>query len=224
MSKKTLGIIIPYYKNSEQCEEKFKQLMDCLLPQLTDDMILYVYEDGQVSDWLWDIKNKNMFLVSNPINKGVSHARNKGIDYLINLVDYILFIDSDDMVERNYLTMVHEYCADRTHDIIETTFYINGRLMGYNPKEVRSCAASSALKTSVIGDHRFKENIQIGEDTEFMNEVVDLNKYRKKYCKTDYYYQLGVNPNSLIKRYERKEIDKEREENGKEKPSCSSSK
>lgn len=210
---KTLGICIPYYKNSEQCEIKFKELMECLVPQLTNDMILYVYEDGQVSDWLWDIKNDNLMLESNPINKGVSYARNKAIDYLIDKVEYILFLDSDDIVDNNYLTKVHEYCADRTHDIIETTFYINGVLMEYNPREVRSCAASSALRTSIIGNHRFRENLQVGEDTEFMNEVVDLKKYRKKYCRTDYYYQLGVNPNSLIKRYERKEIDKERNKN-----------
>ena len=211
--KKLLGIIIPYYKNSEQCEEKFKELMQCLLIQLTDDMILYVYEDGQVSDWLWEIKNDNIMLVSNPINKGVSYARNSGIDYLIDKVEYILFIDSDDYVAQDYLKMVHEYCADRTHDIIETTFYIKGVLMDYNPREVRSCAASSALRTSIIGNHRFRENLQVGEDTEFMNEVIDLKQHRKKYCRTDYYYQLGVNPNSLIKRYERKEIDKERNKN-----------
>lgn len=219
-NKKVLGVIIPYYKNSEECEIEFKKLMDILLPQLTDDMILYIYEDGQVSEWLWDINKEkkgliNLMLISDPINKGVSYARNRGIDYLIDKVDYILWIDSDDMVANDYLTMVHEYCADRSHDIIETRFHIKGVVMDYNPKEVRSCASSSALKTSIIGQHRFNENLQVGEDTEFMNEVVDLTKYRKKYCKSDYYYQLGVNPNSAIKRYERKEIDKERKENGK---------
>ncbi len=203
---KTLGICIPYYKNSEQCEIKFKELMECLVPQLTNDMILCVYEDGQVSDWLWDIKNDDLMLESNPINKGVSYARNKAIDYLIDKVEYILFLDSDDIVDNNYLTKVHEYCADRTHDIIETTFYINGVLMEYNPREVRSCAASSAVRVNVIGKHRFDENRQVGEDTHFMNEIVDLKKYRKKHCPANYYYQLGVNPNSLIKRYERKEI------------------
>ena len=211
MSKRCLGIVIPYYKNSEQCEIKFQELMQCLEPQLTDDMLLCVYEDGQVSDWLKEYaKNKNITVIACKINKGVSYARNACINYLINQVDYILFLDSDDMVEKNYLTKVHEYCADRTHEIIETTFFINGVLMAYNPKEVRSCAASSAIATKIIGEHRFKENIQIGEDTEFMNEIVDLTKYRKKHCPTEYYYQLGVNPNSLIKRYERKEIDKER--------------
>lgn len=211
MSKKCLGIAIPYYKNSEQCEVEFKKLMQCLEPQLTDDMLLCVYEDGQESDWLREIARENLIVFQNPKNRGVSFARNTIIDELIDKVDYILFLDSDDKVADNYLTKVHEYCADRTHEIIETTFYINGVLMDYNPREVRSCAASSAIATKIIGEHRFKENIQIGEDTEFMNEIVDLTKYRKKYCPVEYYYQLGVNPNSLIKRYERKEIDKERE-------------
>lgn len=211
---KTLGICIPYYKNSEECEIRFKELMECLIPQLTNDMILCIYEDGQVSNWLLDMVkgNENIFVMINKKNKGVSFARNKCIDYLISRVEYILFLDSDDMVENNYLIKVHEYCADRTHDIIETTFYINGVLMGYNPIEVRSCAASSAIRVNVIGDHRFEENRQIGEDTHFMNEIIDLKNYRKKYCPAEYYYRLGTNPNSLIKRYERKEIGEFRNE------------
>lgn len=220
MSKKCLGVIIPYYKNSEECEIAFKELMNQISKQINDDMILYVYEDGQVSDWLVDYQKElkdKMFLEQNPINNGVSYARNRAIDYLIDKVDYIGFLDSDDYVESNYLTKVYEYCADRSHEIIETTFYIKGQLMRYNPKEVRSCAASSFVKVNVIGKHRFKENTQIGEDTEFMNEIVDLSKYRKKHCPTEYYYRLGINPNSLIKRYERNEIGKEREseKNGK---------
>jgi len=210
INKKVLGIAIPYYKNSDECEEQFKLLMKSLSKQLTKDMILCVYEDGQVSDWLQEIKCNNIVVNSCETNKGVSVARNWCIDYLIKKVDYILFLDSDDKVADNYLTKVHEYCADRTHEIIETTFFINGTLMRYNPKEIRSCAASSAVSTKVIGNHRFRTDLQIGEDTEFMNEIVDLTKYRKKYCPVEYYYQLGINPNSLIKRYERKEIEKER--------------
>jgi len=210
MNKKTLGICIPYYKNSEECEIEFKELMEQLEKQLTNDMILYVYEDGQISDWLQEYKRENIIINSCKKNKGVSVARNTAIDYLIDKVDYILFIDSDDWVENNYLPKVHEYCADRTHEIVETTFYINGKLMQYNPIEIRSCASSSAIKTSIIGNHRFDETIQIGEDTKFMNEVVNLKEQRKRYCRADYYYQLGINPNSLIKRYERKEIDVER--------------
>lgn len=217
MNKKTLGVCIPYYKNSEQCEIEFKKLMESLANQLNtkinlikNDIIICVYEDGQVSDWLKKYKSENIMIKSCKTNKGVSVARNWCIDYLIDKVDYILFIDSDDKVADNYLLGVWQYCFDRTHEIIETSFYINDVLMRFNRDEIRSCASSSAIMTSVIGEHRFNEKLQIGEDTTFMNEIVDLTKHRKKYCPVGYYYQLGINPNSLIKRYEREEIDKER--------------
>ena len=215
MNKKTLGICIAYYKNNEQCEEAFRKLMIRLNSQLTKDMILCIYEDGQVSDWLKQYDKENIRRISNPKNKGVSYARNKIIDYLIDKVNYMLFIDSDDFVDENYLTRMWEYCADNSHDIIESRFYINGDLMPFSKEQVRSCASGSAIKTDVIENHRFDEKLQVGEDTKFMNETVDLRKQRKKYCQDAiYYYQLGINPNSLTKKYERKEISKERKNKG----------
>lgn len=212
MNKKTLGILIPYYKNSEECENAFKRLMSVLIKQLNDDMILYVYEDGQVSDWLNEYEdNKNFKLVQNPTNEGVAYARNCGINYLIGKVQYILFIDSDDIVEENYLPVMCEYCADNTHEIVESTFYINEQIAGFNPNAIRSGAAGSALKVDIIGNTRFDEKLQIGEDTKFMNECIDLSKYRKRKAPTIYIYQYGINPNSLSKLYGRKEIGKERE-------------
>lgn len=215
MNKKLLGIIIPYYKNTEVCETEFRQLLDALIPQLTDDMLLYIYEDGQKSDWLWEIASKieNITIESNPKNKGVSFARNQGLDYLIDKVEYILFLDSDDAVDNDYLKIVYEYCADRTHEIIETSIVINGVKAKYDPKKIRNGVAGSCLQTKIIGKHRFKNKLQVCEDTTFMNEVIDLSKYRKKHCKTNYYYQYGINPNSLIKRYNNNKIGKERKEN-----------
>ena len=217
--KKVLGICIPYYKNSEECEREFRILMGWIMKQLTDDMILYVYEDGQVSDWLWELKKgkPNFLLTSDPINKGVAHARNVILDELIDKVLYILFLDSDDYIDEDYLTKMYEYCADNSHDITESTFYVNSYKQEFIRDKVRSGVAGSALKTNIIGKHRFNEKLQIAEDTNFMNDVCDLSKHRKKHCPTTYYYQLGINPNSLIKRYERNEIKQEREseKNGK---------
>ena len=165
MNKRLLGILIPYYKNSEKCEIAFKKLMEVLTPQLTDDMLLYIYEDGQVSDWLWKIKNDNIMLESNPQNKGVSHARNCGIDYLIDKVEYILFIDSDDMVDKDYLKIMYQYCADRTHEIIESWLCINGIMAKFDSKKIRNGCAGSSIQTKIIGNKRFKRNLQIAEDT-----------------------------------------------------------
>lgn len=211
-NKKTLGIIIPYYKNSEECEITFKRLMETLKKQLTDDMLLYVYEDGQFSEWLEPYRLFANIVVKgdNKVNKGVSYARNQGIDYLISKVEYILFIDSDDMVEDNYLQVMYEYCADKSHEIIESTFLVKDTVTQFNRNLVRCGVAGSALQTKIIDDIRFKENLQIGEDTTFMQEVCDLTKYRKKHAPTKYIYQLGINNDSLTMKHSRKEIRKER--------------
>ncbi len=210
INKKLVGIAIPYYKNSEQCETKFRELMKVIDKQLNDNFLLYIYEDGQFSNWLWEYaqeKPKIIHLESNAKNRGVSYARNRLLDDLIDKVEYILFLDSDDMIDKNYLKVMYEYCEDRTHEIIESKFRDFKYEYNFDRKKVKSGVAGSAIKTSIIGDIRFDENRQIGEDTKFCNEVMDLTKYRKKLAKTTYTYQLGVNPNSLMMRYKRKEID-----------------
>ena len=206
MNKKVLGIVIPYYKNSEEAEQAFKVLMEHISKQVTDDMILFVWEDGQLSNWLQRYNKENIIITGSTINQGVAFARNQGINYLINKVKYILFIDSDDWVEDNYLKVMHEYCADETHEVIESTFYVNKAPSQFDANLIRSGAAGSALKTDIIGDIRFKENLEIAEDTNFMNDVINLSRHRKKHANTKYIYQYGKNPNSLIMRYNRKEI------------------
>lgn len=210
MNKKLLGVVIPYYKNSDQAEVAFKKLMEKLSEQLTDEMYLFVFEDGQYSEWLQEYQKDNLQIGGVRINKGVSYARNVMLDWLQDRVNYILFLDSDDDISDDYLQKIYEYCADNTHEIIESTFLVNGVKAGYDSKKVRSGCAGSAIATRIIGNIRFDESLQIGEDTKFMNEVCDLSKYRKKHCDTIYNYQYGINPESLIQKYNRQEIMKER--------------
>ena len=210
-NKKTLGICIPYYNNNKACGETFRNLMAKLVKQLTNDMILYIYEDGQASQWLLEYKDKENIIIKGSLqNKGVSYARNQALDYLIDKVKYILFLDSDDIVEDNYLKVMHDFCADNSHEIIESTFVINDNTVEFYKNKVRCGVAGSAIQTKIIGDIRFNEKLQIGEDTTFMHEVCDLTKYRKKHAPTKYIYQLGINRDSLTMLHSRKEIRKER--------------
>ena len=201
MKQKTMGISIPYYKNTDQCETAFKELMKQIDSQLTDKMELYIYEDGQVSDWLKQYEKKNVKIVSCLENKGVSHARNESIEYLKNKVLYILFLDSDDRLDDDYLKVMYEYCYDNSHEIIESGFYNLDAKIGFDRNVVRCGCAGSAIQTRIIGDIRFDETLQIGEDTDFMYKVCDLTKYRKKFAPTYYYYQLGTNPESLTMKH-----------------------
>lgn len=213
INKKVLGVAIPYYKNSEECEVAFKKLMETLNKQLTEDMLIYVYEDGQFSDWLWEYSKVSPDIIkvkSVAKNKGVSVARNYLLDQLIDKVEYILFLDSDDMIDDDYLRIMYEYCADMTHEVIEPTFQENKFECKYNKNLIRCGVAGEAIKTSIIGDIRFDETRQIAEDCDFSHNVIDLEKHRKKHAPTKYYYQLGINPNSLTMKYKRKEIGERR--------------
>jgi len=214
MKKKVvLGISIPYFKNTQICEDRFKALMEKIEKQITNDILLCVYEDGQVSDWLVEYQKRldnKMFLIQNPVNYGVSIARNKTIDELIDKCLYILFLDSDDDIADDYLKVMHEYCADNSHEVVESLFSVNGQDAQYNPKLLRCGVAGSAIKTETIGNKRFDKNLQIGEDTKFMKDVVDLSKHRKRLAKTKYTYLLGTNELSLTMRFDKKQISKYR--------------
>lgn len=211
--KYVVGFVIPYYCNSKESEIYFKRLMSVLAPLINKNKkaILCIVEDGKVSDFLDEYENKRIIVLRNEKNSGVSFARNRAINRLINECLYLSFIDSDDMISDNYIDRLVEYCQDNTHDIIETNANINYTLVGEMPKDKhRNSVWGYAIKSCVIGNKRFEKNKQIGEDTKFMLDVVDLTKHRKKYCDCIYYYQFGVNPKSLIKRYNNKEISKER--------------
>ena len=212
-----LNIAIPYYKNSEECEIAFKKLIEKISFQLLNpklkDVEVYIYEDGQFSSWIWEYATKfplTFKIKSCARNKGVSFARNYMIDKLINKVEYILFMDSDDMIEDNFLSVMYDYCADLTHEVVEPTFQEKRLESKYNPKLIRCGVAGEAIKTSIIGNIRFDEKKQIAEDCDFSHKVIDLTKHRKRHAKTKYYYQLGINPNSLTMKYKRKEIGEKR--------------
>lgn len=208
-----LGIAIHYYNNSKEAEEAFKELMSIdIVNQITDNILVYIYEDGQISGWLNKYKSiPNIVIESCDINKGISYARNKCLEYLKDKVDYILFIDSDDIISSNYLEEMYTLCSLNKYDIVESTFTRHGVIHEYRDDEVRTCVAGSAFRSSMLKDLRFDEHLQVGEDTKFFKELVDLKKHKKVYCKNAiYYYNYGVNPNSLIMRFNRKEIEKYR--------------
>lgn len=215
--KKNLGIAITYYYNSIEVEKAFKDLMRIdIINQVNDKVLVYIYEDGQHSPWLLNIinnsPNKENFVIGYNIeNKGIAYARNKCLEYLKDKVDYILFIDSDDIISSNYIEEMYKACKSKEYDIVESTFIRHGVEHIYSDKEVRTCVAGSAFKSDILGDLIFDEQLQIGEDTKFFKELVDLSKHKKYYCKDAiYYYNYGVNPNSLIMRFNRGEIDKYR--------------
>lgn len=204
-----LGIGIPYYKNSPECEEAFKKLMKMIYPQLTKDITLFIYEDGQVSDWLYGYVD-NTLVFSDIKNNGISYVRNIILDYLKYFIncDYILFLDSDDMVDCDFIKRMYEAAMTNDYDMIISPFYMNGVKMNYI---TRSNVAGIALRVDFIKDLRFDEEYNISEDSIFISKVYERNP-RIGEIASNYYYNYGANPNSLMMKYARSEIGLKKKE------------
>lgn len=91
-----LSIVIPYYKTYDLTVK----LLDELIKQLTDEVEVFLVDDGCHEDRL-DKYNKNINIIHLEENQGNSHAINTGIKKSIG--KYIGIIDSDDMIKENYI-------------------------------------------------------------------------------------------------------------------------
>ena len=89
-----LSIIIPYYNVKPYTDE----LLDCLAPQIREDVEVILIDDGSKEPYKTQYEWCKVYRQK---NKGVSSARNKGLDLATG--EYIAFIDSDDIVAGDYI-------------------------------------------------------------------------------------------------------------------------
>lgn len=199
-----LGIGIPYYKNSPECEVAFKKLMKTLNDQVGGNIVLEIFEDGQYSEWL-HLYNRGKIEVHSPlIHLGIAAIRNMIKNYILNVkkCDYIMFLDSDDMVDCDFVSKMYTAACTNNYDMIVSRFMMNKKEISYAQ---RSNVAGICLRTDFIKGIHFDENYNISEDTLFIQEVYK-RKPRIGIIDSNYYYNYGINPNSLMMRYERSEI------------------
>ena len=201
-----LGIGIPYYKNSEECEVAFKKLLTTLNSQIRGNIYLFIYEDGQESEWLVQryLYNNQVIVYGDELNMGIAKARNELLETLVKYqeCDWIMFLDSDDMIDCDFIRKMYEAADSGNYDMIISKFIMNKKELILDKR----CNVSGiCLRTKFIEGIKFNEDYNISEDTLFINEVYDRNPRIFK-IDSSYYYNYGINPNSLMMRFERSEI------------------
>ena len=207
-----IGIVIPYYENGRIMRDKLEWLLYVLEQQIEHNIEIVIVDDGSKANWL-DKYQRKFTIIHLKQNKGVSHARNVGLEYLLSKgVDYIGFIDGDDSVSSDYINEAKWLMLEH-YDFIDSRFVqegleIFGSMKGFDilHKKKRGGVAGCFFKSSVIGDIKFDEKLQIGEDTKFVDDVIDLKKHKKGVSMGMYVYNLGVNSDSLTMRHARGEI------------------
>ena len=113
MTQPTISIIVPVYNS----EKYLGACIDSILSQYFRDFELILVDDGSrdSSPHICDdyTQKDSRVKVIHKENGGVSAARNDGLD--IAKGEYVTFIDSDDWVERDYLSTLSNY---RNYDIV----------------------------------------------------------------------------------------------------------
>ena len=192
----TVSLIIPFYNTHL---EYFNELVDDLLKLDKKYYQIILINDGSDDPRMIKyIKEKELdkhFELINKNHEGVSAARNAGIKAAKN--DYVMFIDSDDLVNfnllnyfvernisqdvvffhfaRNNLERDNQVTFIDIDDSIEYLYEIDRNLPENKNFYYRS-ACSKLFKTSITKYIKFHENIVYCEDCIYCGEIYDIAK------------------------------------------------
>ena len=103
MKSNTISIVIPCYNSSKRivdCIKAVRASLDSLINKIKSEII--VVDDGSTDDTASIIsKEKGITIITHSKNKGLASARNSGVE--ASNSDYIVFIDSDIIIEKEWL-------------------------------------------------------------------------------------------------------------------------
>lgn len=214
MKLKVVSIIVPVYK----AEDSIKKCINSILNQTYKKIELILVDDGSPdkSGNICDLYQEDERVkVIHTSNKGVSHARNVGLDSATG--EYIAFCDSDDFYKLDYIENMLRTAIKYNSDITICGYYFGKKAQfkssmhsgsRYIDKsdiiqhlsldnEFGGFCWNKLYKTSIINDIRFPEDMNIMEDTYFLCAVIQNTKHMYYIAKALYYY--CDNKNSAVR-------------------------
>ena len=207
-----LSIIIPAYIDTEAVDKKFRALLEELLRQKNDypQTEIIVADDGTPDSFrikhLTDCyAGTDIHVVYHAESKGVSYARNHGLALATG--NLIAFCDADDGVEPDYLRTIYETFRENPNAraAVFGSSVLHNQNFAYQLPNL--AVWSYAFRKDAIGNERFDENKQAGEDYDWLGRVWKGDGLLAV-PKRIYRYDWNINPNSLSKRYNRGELKK----------------
>lgn len=182
------SIIIPCWNSKEY-------LGKCLesIPK-RDDIEIICINDGSTDKTLDLLKNykefmyKDIEILNYKKNKGVSYARNMGIDKAKG--EYLLFLDSDDYIDGNVFNNIVDNYLNGEYEMV---FYDMANNFNYifdaNQNNYQSKYGNfKFIKRDFLGDLRYTVGKQYAEDKELHLKLMDKYPYCYFTKEVMYYY------------------------------------
>lgn len=185
------SIIVPVY----DAEAYLNECIDSVLAQSFCDYELILVDDGSAdnSGGICDryAASDSRIIVIHGVNRGVSYARNTGLDCMSG--EWLLFLDADDALHPHALSCISDVIsANEGVDLVQFNLvrkpFINMEIRQNGPMSpcvaprqyvqagrYNVCAGGSAIRASVVSDHnlRFDCDLKLAEDQVFMFQVMD---------------------------------------------------
>ena len=179
-----LSIIIPMFNTGEYLNE----LLKVLNTQKNEKTEIIVIDDGSNEPYKTDLAK-----VYRKENGGVSSARNLGLKKAKG--EYIVFIDSDDMVSDDYIEQIFK-AIENDPDTVYLSWESMDKKFGkiikdesdeFNPWN--RCVWNRVFKRTYIEGMTFNEEMQVAEDDDFLNHLPTAQS--KTYIsKAIYFYRV----------------------------------
>lgn len=211
-----VSVIVPAYNAEKYIERCLESLIN---QSIGNGLEIIVVNDGSTDQTqrileFYESINKNI-RVYNTANKGVSHARNFGIQCAKG--KYITFVDADDWLELDCYKRMYDIAVSEKVDIVAAGIYIDSekgniisrKLVDNNVKVEQKKALKEYLygdmdvhivnklfKREVINEHRFDTKIRIAEDRLFLFEC--LLESKKLFFMKDCFYHYFQNQYSVM--------------------------
>lgn len=186
-----LSIVIPFYKTYEETV----RLMKILEPQLTNEVEVFLIDDGCHDERLDQYKEK-INIIHLEENHGLSYARNIGIRKAQG--KYLTFVDSDDYVSDDYVKSIIDKINTSEFDYCYFSWkFVNQGdtiIIKDNPPTWNLAVWNAVYKKNYV--ELFDENIRFMEDVPWQIEMRKKNGKKEIINKVLYYYNDG-RPGSL---------------------------
>ena len=181
-----LSIVIPYYKTYELTVK----LLDQLIKQLTDEVEVFLVDDGCYEKRL-DEYEENINIIHLEENHGLSYARNRGIEKAQG--KYLVFIDSDDYIANDYIKTIIDKIDTCEFDYC----YFSWKMINSNsiirildkPPTWNLAVWNAVYKTEYV--ELFDEEVRFMEDIPWQIKMRAKNGKKEIIDKILYYYNDG---------------------------------
>ena len=208
MKKDWLSVIIPAYNTGKWVRGQLNQLKAQMSEYPNVEII--VVDDGGSEDMGW-VKDYPNAVLKRKRNGGAASARNAGLDLAHG--EYITFLDSDDEIYDNYLSIIFENMR-AGWDWVSYDWHCDGHKewaeQTNDPLMINCAVWAYSFRAEIIGDNRFIEKMVLAEDQEWLHRVLKPDCKHFHDHRIFYNYRWIGNDNSVVHRYLRGELGKER--------------